>query len=316
MISVAMTTYNGAKYLDKQISSIMNQTVPVDEIIVCDDRSTDHTLEILRKYPVKVIVNDFNLGFKKNFKKAVSLCSGDRILLCDQDDIWEKNKVEELIKCMESNPQMHVCASSFACVDSKDHFLNEGKTFQLYPKKVIKNELVEVNFNSLISTNYFQGSSMIIDRWIANQFLKFYDGKIEHDWFICMLAASYHSMYFYNKPLFQYRIHEKNEIGIPSIKGSPKDHLNTANKLNIRLQPAKNVLDLLEILEKANSEYYAANKIEFDAVKKFSYEHIEYMKNHNLMGILKQNFSPYYGMIMTRNARIMDLIFTLKEGWK
>ena len=63
MISVAMTTYNGEKYICEQIESILNQSLKVDEIIVCDDGSSDSTIELLKKYPVKVVQNDVNVGY-------------------------------------------------------------------------------------------------------------------------------------------------------------------------------------------------------------------------------------------------------------
>lgn len=314
MISVAMTTYNGEKYLREQLDSIMNQSVKVDEIIVCDDGSSDKTLDILKDYPAKVTVNCSTLGFKKNFKKAISLCRGDYIILCDQDDIWEDNKVEELKKQFELHLNMHVCACAFHCIDGNDNFLNNRKVMKLYPGEVEKNEIIEVTLDSLISINYFQGSSMMIDRWIANRFLDDYNEEIEHDWFICMLAASYHSMYFYNKALFQYRIHEKNEIGIPSVNESTESHLQTASKMNIRLQPARNAITVLEILNRVNPEYYNSRVNEFNKLKKFCYEHIDFMEKYNFFGLIRQNFTPYYSKIMTRNARIMDLIFTLKKG--
>ena len=94
MISVAMTTYNGEKYIRKQIESILNQSMKVDEIIVCDDGSTDKTVEILKEYPVTVYQNENNLGYRLNFKKAMSLCTHEYTFLCDQDDIWEKKKIK------------------------------------------------------------------------------------------------------------------------------------------------------------------------------------------------------------------------------
>lgn len=69
MISVAMTTFNGEKYIEKQIESILNQSLSVDEIIICDDGSTDNTIELMKKYNVQIIQNKKNLGYKLNFKK-------------------------------------------------------------------------------------------------------------------------------------------------------------------------------------------------------------------------------------------------------
>ena len=117
MISVAMTTFNGEKYIEKQIESILNQSLSVDEIIICDDGSTDNTIELMKKYNVQIIQNKKNLGYKLNFKKAMEKCKGDYIFLCDQDDIWKKDKVKEMISIMEKNRNIHVLASSFEYID-------------------------------------------------------------------------------------------------------------------------------------------------------------------------------------------------------
>lgn len=90
MISIAMTTYNGEKYLREQLDSILNQTFSDFELIICDDCSKDATVKILEEYSLKdkrvrYFVNEKNLGFKKNFEKAISLCSGEYVAFSDQD---------------------------------------------------------------------------------------------------------------------------------------------------------------------------------------------------------------------------------------
>ena len=91
-ISVVLTTYNGEKFLKEQLDSLYNQTMLPDEIVVVDDCSNDKTVEILEKYKntkgLRYYVNDVNIGVNKNFEKAIKLCQGDYIALCDQDDIW------------------------------------------------------------------------------------------------------------------------------------------------------------------------------------------------------------------------------------
>lgn len=84
-ISVALCTYNGEKFIHQQIDSILNQSLKVDEIVVCDDGSTDETQNILAKYQnkypsiFKIHINEKNLRSVKNFEKAISLCSGEII---------------------------------------------------------------------------------------------------------------------------------------------------------------------------------------------------------------------------------------------
>jgi len=102
-ISVAMCTFNGAKFLKEQIDSILNQTLKVDEIIICDDGSADDTLSIVTSYHnlypnlFKFFKNENNLRSNKNFEKAITICDGDFIFLADQDDVWNESKVENTI---------------------------------------------------------------------------------------------------------------------------------------------------------------------------------------------------------------------------
>ena len=132
-ISVAMASYNGEQYIRKQIESIIHQTMPVDEIIITDDCSTDHTYDILLDIQAKaqdislnIIRNKENLGYKDNFKKAISLCTGDYIFLCDQDDYWNNNKVETLINIIKTN-KISVLSSSFTFMDANDDYLEIKK---------------------------------------------------------------------------------------------------------------------------------------------------------------------------------------------
>jgi len=106
LVSVALCTYNGEKYIKAQLDSILKQTYEALEIIICDDRSSDTTLEILRSYEdsrIKIHENKTNLGLELNFLNAISLCQGEYISLSDQDDVWAKNKIEHLVSNIGQN---------------------------------------------------------------------------------------------------------------------------------------------------------------------------------------------------------------------
>lgn len=113
-ISIAMATYNGAKYLHEQLESFATQTRLPDELVVADDGSTDDTLKILESFAksapfqVHIYRNDVNLGYAQNFGRALGLCAGDMIFLSDQDDIWFKDKIKKITQIADRYPECMV----------------------------------------------------------------------------------------------------------------------------------------------------------------------------------------------------------------
>jgi len=101
--SIVICTYNGGQYIEQQVQSILAQTILPDEIIICDDHSSDNTkaildsLEIFQLCYVRIIFNEENLGYTKNFEKAISQASGEIIFFSDQDDIWFPNKISTVL---------------------------------------------------------------------------------------------------------------------------------------------------------------------------------------------------------------------------
>lgn len=126
-----MCTYNGEAFLKEQLDSILAQTVLPTELVICDDCSNDATLDILYSFreacnfPVKIIVNTENIWVTKNFENAIAHCIGDIIVLADQDDIWQPNKLETIIKIFQSNPN---CGYVFSNADLVDE---DGKSVEV-----------------------------------------------------------------------------------------------------------------------------------------------------------------------------------------
>ena len=129
MVSVALCTYNGEKYITEQINSILEQSTPVDEIVICDDGSTDNTITIIedikQNCSTNIIINrnTQNLGVCANFELAISLCKGEVILLSDQDDIWNHDKVKTIVSWFDTHPQ-----KTAVFTDAK-LITEEGKSF-------------------------------------------------------------------------------------------------------------------------------------------------------------------------------------------
>jgi glycosyltransferase involved in cell wall biosynthesis len=111
-ISIALTTFNGARYLPAQLASFAAQTRLPDELVVCDDESTDETLEVLERFqrtaafPVRIFKNPNNLGFVRNFEQAISKCTGDLVFLSDQDDVWHASKIATIERIFEVRPDV------------------------------------------------------------------------------------------------------------------------------------------------------------------------------------------------------------------
>lgn len=123
-VSVAMATYNGERYIAEQLASIAGQTRPPDEIVICDDVSTDQTVSIVndfagrRSIDVRVYVNDERLGVRGNFERALGLCTGEVIFLSDQDDVWLPGKIEAVLHAYGADPRAMVTINDMILADS------------------------------------------------------------------------------------------------------------------------------------------------------------------------------------------------------
>ncbi|MCI1017615.1 glycosyltransferase [Microbacterium sp. C5A9] len=119
-VSVCMATYNGSRYIAEQLSSILAQIGDDDEVVVVDDASSDATVEIIRAVDDPRIVvhrNEKNAGYVRSFQRAVSLATGDVIVLSDQDDIWIEGRLDALLVATEAHA---VVASNLRLLDSNE----------------------------------------------------------------------------------------------------------------------------------------------------------------------------------------------------
>ncbi len=125
-ISVCMGIYNGEKYIEEQLMSILQQTIKADEVILCDDNSKDRTVEIVQNFISrnhlqerwKLFQNSENKGYPGNFYYAMSLCTGDVVFLADQDDIWHKEKIQKMVQLTEKHPEAKAVCCKFGLIDA------------------------------------------------------------------------------------------------------------------------------------------------------------------------------------------------------
>ncbi|WP_304544128.1 glycosyltransferase family 2 protein [Sulfurimonas microaerophilic] len=208
LVSVAIATYNGEKYLRKQLDSIYNQTYQNIEVIVCDDCSDDNTINILEEYSKKYnliyYLNEYNLGYVKNFEKAISLCNGDYIALSDQDDIWLPQKLEVLVEEIDKNSVIH---SDAFLIDNRDRTISDSWT--KFYKKNTNTEMIKCIFGE----NDITGCTCMITKEFVSKIIPFPKEFKYHDMWIAMVGINNGGIKYIDKPLIMYRLHENNVIG-------------------------------------------------------------------------------------------------------
>lgn len=206
MISIAMATYNGERFLREQIESILAQTVTDFELVICDDCSSDSTVQILQEYEKKdnrihLICNEQNLGFKRNFEKAISLCRGDYIALSDQDDIWLDIHLEVLMNNLMDSSL--VCGSVELIDAEGKHTVNHKLENRYISSKV------EEQFRQLLHLNFIQGCACLFSRDLVLKLLPIPNNQKYHDNWIGLVAISeWKSIKHIDDTVLFYRRHE------------------------------------------------------------------------------------------------------------
>jgi glycosyltransferase involved in cell wall biosynthesis len=216
LVSIAMATYNGERFIKEQLDSIYSQSYEKFEVVVCDDCSSDGTVAILdiykKKHGLKYHVNKNRLGYKKNFEKAISLCRGKYIALADQDDIWDRGKLEILTAEIKGYP---LAASDLALVDDRGTIIS--RSYESYRRRKIPD--VPRQYESLIFSNYFPGCAMLLTAELARKVVPVPEEFSHHDWWISFQASLSGGIKYVNMPLVMYRQHGGNVLGPKKEKG-------------------------------------------------------------------------------------------------
>ena len=227
MLSVALCTYNGEKYIEKQLQSILNQTLPVDEIMVCDDGSIDDTIPILtalkKKHSdlINIVVNKTQKGARENFLSAIKLCHGDIIFLCDQDDIWLPHKVETICDYFHEHPSIETVFTDAYIINEEGATIETDVTLWYYffdstsRKRCDKGMMVE----EFCTGSHATGATMAFRKRLVERFSPLHN-RLWHDEMISMTSVASHSLGYIEESLIKYRIHYGQQIGVPNSEES------------------------------------------------------------------------------------------------
>lgn len=210
-ISAIMATYNGDKFIRAQIESILEQIGKNDELIISDDGSNDNTCEIIQEYAQKydnVFVFDGpHKGYIENFQFLLSKTKNDLVMISDQDDIWEKNKVEKIKKVFDSNRDIWVVIHDASFINKSGVKL-EGTIFR---ERNAKSGFL----NNLIKSMYY-GCCMTLSREYVDFILPFPYTVAAYDQWIGLYAEYKKKVFVLNESLIKHRLHDNNQ----SIKRS------------------------------------------------------------------------------------------------
>lgn len=222
-ISVAMCTYNGARFLTDQLNSIARQTRMPEELIICDDRSDDGSAEIVGEFarqvsfPVRFKVNELRLGSTKNFEKAISISEGEIVVLADQDDVWYPNKLEQVEKAFLRSQKAVAAFSNADVIDERSRSLGHRlwESFS-FPASEQKRFAAGQALNILIKHPVVTGAAMAFRREYI-PFLAPLPANDIHDRWMSFLLAAWGPYQVISEPLMQYRRHDNQQVGMGAL---------------------------------------------------------------------------------------------------
>lgn len=241
LISIALCTFNGQEFLAEQLESILSQSYGHLEVIVCDDGSTDNTVDIVENFAavdprIQLYRNPENLGFNKNFERAISLASGDYIAISDQDDIWETDKIKLLYEHIEEN---WLIFSNSRLMDRSGQLL-EGQLLYNF-------SLENKTFKAYLLHNYTTGHTCLFRKQFTELILPLPEVGY-YDWWMGFVALYHQKIEFLDQPLTRHRVHSGSVIQTVFADEKAKSQTDLFNtELNIRqLQVFRGYKNLLQ----------------------------------------------------------------------
>lgn len=268
MVDILLATYNGEKYIDEQLKSIINQSYKNWKLYIRDDGSKDNTCDIVEayvnNYPDKIIFvkdNKKALGAKLNFGELMKLSKNEYCMFADQDDVWMDNKVSKTLEAMKKMESMHsnitpiLVHTDVTVVDEKLKILNDSFfSFQNIDPK--RNSL-----KHLILSNTVTGCTMMLNRALMDKIEYIPKECRMHDWWISLTASAIGKIYTINESTMLYRQHENNTCGV-------QKHSDEVNISRIKARLKNNIYKKI-----INDEY----RLNIQQIKQFYNTYIDFL---------------------------------------
>lgn len=300
MISVALATYNGEKYIKEQLESILYQTCPADEVIITDDCSKDGTVACIQAFIAQhdltekwlVYSNKTNLGFAENFRKAINLTKGDIIFFSDQDDIWVQDRIEKMSEVMQGCKDMGLlCTKEQLFTDAEKPEIKNGANS--IPSKITLNP----------HTRFLRtlGCAMCVRRSFYDTIAKDWYDDWAHDEFFWSMAVLLGKAYQWDYTSIYHRVHSMQYSG----------HLGHTKEKRIRyLESVIKSSEYLLAYAKSNQLPQSTVDLFTKNVKAHQYR-LELVKDRNLACLFK--LVPYIKYYYAPKSYLAEIKIALRR---
>lgn len=247
-IDILLATYNGEKFIKEQINSLLEQSYKDFQILVCDDNSIDSTLEILSEFiknnPKKISLirkpKNIPRGAMNTFVYLMSKSSAKYIMFCDQDDVWNQNKIETTLS--EIKRQEATFGEKTPILVHSDLEIVNHALEQISPSFISSQKIIpESNFKNILIKNSATGCTIMINKVTLIGVGDFPEKAIMHDWWLVLYASAFGKVAYIDKPLIKYRQHANNVLG--AKKSGLKNILTQSRKIYASLQKKESPLD-------------------------------------------------------------------------
>lgn len=223
-VNIVLATYKpNIMFFEKLLKSLNDQTYQKIKLIVRDDSEDYEEFEKIRALISKTVIafdyeifrNNKNLGSNKTFEELTKDASAEYIAYCDQDDIWEKEKIEKLVNVIEREKAV-LSYSDLSIIDENDKLT--ANSFKNINKRL--NHLEGNNlFEYFLRRNSVTGCTMLIKAEVAKKAIPFCNDFYVHDHWLTLFASSIGKIAYVPEPLIRYRIHGGNQIGASMLSG-------------------------------------------------------------------------------------------------
>ena len=263
-ISVAMCTYNGARFLREQLESILAQTRKPDEVIVCDDHSSDESIDLINNFrsrapfPVRVQLNETRIGSTKNFERAISLANGDVIALSDQDDVWSLQRLEWIEQRFLKEPAPDLVFTNAELIDESGKPVGYSLWDSLRLDEKLRSSLNGTSATEILAKRRLvTGATMAFRACLKDLVLPIPENlTVIHDGWIALIVSAIGRLEALDQLSIKYRRHGEQQLGLPKAKPltkSPKALARLARSANESIE--RDIKTLRIVLERLNSHH-------------------------------------------------------------